>query len=215
MDHPPLEAGADDVHAHPRHTGHRWFDITMAMAAIFISLVSLVVAVEHGRTERDLVAASSWPFPRLLLSDEYNSEHSIAIGLSNGGTGPAKIHSFEMWLGGQPITSPVDLLQRCCGLPHDSAGIHRAIPAGLSMSAVDSTVLRPGEDNAVLIFRRVRSDRAVGDRLDRALTRLRFRVCYCSVLDQCWTTDLKSLDTPAVRRCPAPEHPYRYADRNG
>jgi hypothetical protein len=54
---------------HPAHTGHRWLDILLGLGAMFVSVVSLVVAVEHGQTmERmadantKMVEANSWPF---------------------------------------------------------------------------------------------------------------------------------------------------------
>ena len=58
----PVQVTTDEVHAHAKHTGHRFLDLTLALSAIFISVVSLIVAIEHGRTERELVAANSWPF---------------------------------------------------------------------------------------------------------------------------------------------------------
>jgi hypothetical protein len=40
------------------------------------------------------------------------------------------------------------------------------------------------------------------------LPEIGFRVCYCSVLDQCWISDLRSTRTQPVGECSAPEHPY-------
>src|ERR1700749_4530159 len=117
MSHPPIESGADDISAHPRHTGHRGFDLVLALSAIFISAVSLAVAIEHGRTERDLVAASSWPFLRAVLSNgggQAPGENSVVIGVSNGGVGPAKLESFEVFYRGQAASSGLDLMRRCC-----------------------------------------------------------------------------------------------------
>jgi hypothetical protein len=54
---------------HAHRTGHHWIDMTVAVAAVFISVVSRAVAILHGRTmERmaeenaRLVATNSWPF---------------------------------------------------------------------------------------------------------------------------------------------------------
>src|ERR1700761_2477293 len=104
MPHPPIESGADDVSAQPRHTGNGRLDLVLAVSAIFISAVSLAVAIEHGRTERDLVAASSWPFLREILSNESGTspDSAVAFGVSNGGVGPAKVESFEVFYKGRP-----------------------------------------------------------------------------------------------------------------
>jgi hypothetical protein len=98
MSGPPVHVTPDDVHAHPRKTGHARFDLVMAICAIFISAVSLFLAIEHGKTERDFVAANSWPFRREILSnDDHANKGVISIGLSNGGVGPAVIRGLELF----------------------------------------------------------------------------------------------------------------------
>src|SRR4051794_2539487 len=57
------------VEPHLHKTGHQWVDWIVAFSALFISVVSLGVAILHGRTMEKmaeanarLVAANSWPF---------------------------------------------------------------------------------------------------------------------------------------------------------
>lgn len=214
MSEVPVDAGSGDVTPAPRRTGQPHFDAIVSIAAIFISAVSLYVAIEHGKTERDLVAANVWPFPRAILSNGYDDKSSIAIGVSNGGVGPAKIRSFELFYRGQPISSGLDLLRKCCGLGGGPDAVKAAFPNGTYNSVVDETVLRPGENNPVLRVPRSASARAITDRLAQisVLTKVTFQVCYCSVLDQCWISDLRSTRTEPVRQCKPPQHPY---DPNG
>lgn len=211
---PPLEAGVDDIRPAARRTGRAHFDVVVSMTALFISAVSLFVAIQHGKTEQDLVAANVWPFPRRILSNVYDTQHSTAIGVSNGGVGPAKIRSFELFYRGSPVSSGLDLMRKCCGLAPGEEARKRAFPNGTSNSVVDETVLRPGEENVVLRVAPSAGAPQITDRLKQVsvLTQVTFRVCYCSVLDQCWISDLRSLRTEPVRECRAPEHPY---DPNG
>jgi hypothetical protein len=210
----PVETGVGEVTPAPRRTGRVHFDAVVSIAAIFISAVSLYVAVQHGKTERDLVAANVWPFPRAILSNGYDSKGSTAIGVSNGGVGPAKIRSFEMFYRGQPVSSGLDLLRKCCGLAAGPEAVKAAFPNGTSNSIVDETVLRPGEDNPILRVPPSTTMPAITKKLAqvRVLTQVTFRVCYCSVLDQCWNSDLRSTRTEPVHQCSAPEYPY---DPNG
>lgn len=210
MSEAPVETAVDGVQPAPRRTGRPHFDAIVSITAIFISAVSLYVAVEHGKTERDLVAADVWPFPRSILSNSDDEKHTIVIGVSNGGVGPAKIRSFEMFYRGQPVSSALDLMRKCCGLGRDEASVKAAFPQGFSSSIIDETVLRPGENNPVLRVPRSTTAPAITDRLAAfdTLTNLSFRVCYCSVLDQCWINDLRSTRTQPVSECRAPEHPY-------
>lgn len=214
MSEVPVDAGIGEVTPAPKRTGRPHFDAIVSIAAIFISAVSLYVAIEHGKTERDLVAANVWPFPRAILSNGYDLKSSIAIGVSNGGVGPAKIQSYELFYRGQPVTSGLDLLRKCCGLAGGQAAVKAAFPVGTYNSIVDNTVLRPGEDNPVLRVPRSPGAAAITDQLAQVsvLTKITFRVCYCSVLDQCWISDLRSTRTQPVRQCTAPQHPY---DPNG
>jgi len=208
MSEPPVTTASDEVHAHAHKTGRPRLDLVIALSAIFISAVSLVVAIEHGRTERDLVAANSWPFLRAMLNISYNDGRDIAIGVSNGGVGPAKLKSLEIFYEGVPVSSARDLLRRCCGLGTTPDAISRQLPDRFNWSIVDDTVLRPGEDAAVIQVHRLKSAPEIPDQLSASLLKLSFRACYCSVFDECWLGDLRSTRTRRVRQCPAPQHPF-------
>jgi hypothetical protein len=109
-------------HHHASHTGHRWFDIALGLSAMFVSVVTLVVAIEHGRTmERmadanmRMVEANSWPFVDFSthdLSDKGAAE--VGLVLTNDGIGPARIETFELWWRGKSMSSPLQLLKACC-----------------------------------------------------------------------------------------------------
>lgn len=207
MSEAPVEAGVDDVRPTPRRTGFRHFDVITSIAAIFISAVSLYVAIEHGKTERQLVAANVWPFLREIRSNAYGPDGDVAIGIVNVGVGPAKVRSLEVFYRGQPASSGLDLLRRCCGLPNSAAATKSAMPGGFYYSTADNTVLRPGEANPVLKVNRTSSP-VIANRFASALDGLSFRVCYCSVLDQCWRSDMQSIQAQPVHECSAPEHPF-------
>jgi hypothetical protein len=206
----PVETATADVTPAPRRTGVRHFDVITSIAAIFISAISLYVAIEHGRTERQLVAANVWPFLQQILSNDYDAgkDKAVAIGFSNAGVGPAKVRSYEVFYRGKPTSSALDLLRKCCGLPPDPAGVKKALPHGLYFGTADQTVLRPGEQYPVVMVYEVQSAPDVPDRFRSALSQLSFRACYCSVLDQCWRSNLQSIRAEPVRECTAPEHPF-------
>ncbi len=204
MSEPPVHVTSGEVHAHPHRTGHSRLDLVIALSAIFISAISLFVAIEHGKTERDLVAANSWPFLRAILSNDYDVRGGAAIGLSNAGVGPAKVQSFEVFYRRRPVASNLDLLRQCCGLGATDAEIRRQLPHTLSYSIADETVLRPGEANAVMTVDPYPAQGDVAGRFKDALKDITFRACYCSVLDECWIGNLQSTHVRAARACPAP-----------
>lgn len=205
---PPVAVSPEEVHVHPHHTGRSRVDLIIALTAILLSVVSLVVAVEHGKTQRDLVAASTWPYIGVSLSNSANEQGDIVISISNGGVGPAKLQSFEVFYKAKPVTSGLDLLRRCCGLSRDRQEMADVLKDRYFFGIVDHSVLRAGESVAVLTLRPNPGKPDVAKRFYNALGGLSFRGCYCSVLDECWVGDLNSTKVEKVKVCPAPEHPF-------
>jgi len=202
MSEPPLHTGVDDVYAHAHKTGRAWVDIAIALSAITISVISLFVAVAHGRTEEKLVAASSWPF--LTFYTEKNGldagAWSIYLILQNSGVGPARVKWLRMNLDGKPIRDRADLMSRCCGVPDGTND--QQIPLGLVSENPPIGVL-PARDRVEMLTWRARpGHEAIIAKLDGVRHRLRAEACYCSVLDDCWISDLTATADPRhVDRC--------------
>jgi hypothetical protein len=201
-----------DVEVHTPHahrTGHHWIDMTVAVAAIFISVVSLAVAILHGRTmERmaeanaRLVAANSWPFMQYAAGwNTTDGVTKVRMRVFNSGVGPAKIESVELLWKGVAYRGDREFLEACCGFdpasgtPFDSSGF-----AGY--------VFRAGSEDIFLEFSK-QADPAVFAALQQAaLSRdLQLNVCYCSIFDECWQGDLTalSLKPKQVEACTLPK----------
>ena len=201
MSEPPIQTGVDHVHAHPRPVGHRGIDLILALSAVFISAVSLTVAIEHGRIERQLVQANSWPF--LQVDSEYSTHAPTRILLVNAGIGPAKLETFQVLYKGRPVPALYTLLRLCCGLAATREGRQAQFPNGLPISEEGNQVLRPGEDRSVIMVPASPEQHDVSERFQKASDALGFEACYCSVFDQCWISDLASLRPREVRACPS------------
>lgn len=133
-------------------TGRRWLDLTLALSAMFVSIVSLAVAVHHGNAMDRLVAANSWPF--LMYSTDNldpQGNRRISLSVENAGVGPARIQTFEVWWQGQPVSNAPELLSRCCmtdtKTPIDSS---TARSLNLVIGQVASRVIRAGEAETFL-----------------------------------------------------------------
>jgi hypothetical protein len=202
--------------AHVAHsTGHRWVDLTLALSALFISIVSLAVAVQHGNAMDRLVAANSWPF---LMYDTGNLDpqgnRRISLQVENSGVGPARIQTFEVWWQGQPVATAPELLQRCCmsaaRAPIDQS---TARSLGLVIGQIASRVLRPGDTETFLSLELKEANADIWQRLDIARLQLKMRACYCSVFDECWETDLAQTSAKRLRSCPAAKVPFTVPTR--
>ncbi|HYX53048.1 MAG TPA: hypothetical protein VE783_06325 [Candidatus Limnocylindrales bacterium] len=184
----------NESHSHGHRTGIPWLDLILAGSAIFISVVSLIVSIHHGRTMEQLVAAnekqvkaSTLPILRFVTGNVTDNQKMIHFQLMNGGTGPAIIEWLQLKWDGQPATGPRDLLERCCsaGSPAKALSIWTDVASGTTLPARDS--------RNVLGVPAKGAGPALYDLLDReARFKVEAEACYCSVLEECWQTDFRN-----------------------
>jgi hypothetical protein len=201
--HSPLSADPDGVRLEPRRTGHRLLDFAVAGSAILISLVSLGVAVHLGQVQSRLVAANSWPFLRFTSTyDTENGAQAVSVDISNDGAGAAILKSLVVRYQGKVIRGYVELLQACCGLPQ---GVAKADVVGdnigLSLESSLIGVVRAREKVTMLKLERNSSNVELWQRFSAARGALTFQGCYCSIVGDCWTSDLHTLDPKPVKSC--------------
>jgi hypothetical protein len=200
-----------------RRGSRHWSDTTFAVAALFVSAVSLWVGVRTEIANESLVAASTWPFLQIQISNaDSDAKLDLQFSVVNTGVGPAKIESFEVFWKGRPYRSGDELLKACCG--------YRAVKATspeaknrtpLLKGTVQGIVLRPGDSELFIHYRLGPDNFAVWNALDKARERMTFRICYCSALDACWRSELRSelyvrgqLHPEQVKVCQAPAVAY-------
>ena len=198
----PVETGADGIQPHPHPTGRRHVDLIVACVAILISLVSLGVGYVNAKSQQQMVAASSWPFLIYNTSTNRNGQE-IDLRIVNQGVGPARIKSVTISYNGHSATGLRDLLTLCCGLPL-GASWESLNDSGLVQESTAVGVVAPRESIDLVRIARTSENSAMWDRLERARLQLTMSACYCSVLDACWTTDLKPTSDPKpVKECTA------------
>lgn len=85
----------------------------------------------------------------------------------------------------------------------------------LQTGTVQGIVLRAGETETFIRYPLAQDNLAVWSKLDKARERMSYRICYCSVLDQCWRGELRAelympgqLHPERVKSCPAPAVAY-------
>ena len=194
-----------EPHREVRRTGHNRVDLAIALSALLISLTSLVVAVVHSRTlERmanansRLVEANSWPFLAYTTSNQTDAGAVIVLEITNKGVGPAKIESVDVKWKGKTYFDAIAFLKACCGYNYApwTTGLQTSIPTG---------VLRAGEAVTLLMLPNKPANAQAWDNLNlaRKSGSLNVIVCYCSVFDECWKSDIArySLTPHPVERC--------------
>jgi hypothetical protein len=228
VEHPPPE--------HFHRSGPRPRDLVLPICALFVSVVSLAVAVLHGRAleqmaegNAKLVQANSWPFLQYVTANHDDTgDLVITLGVHNAGVGPAKIESFEVLWQGQPVRNNLELLERCCGLDPAELTTDKAVsPKGASevavaaarnasrssiandfMAASEKGVMEAHQQSNFLVLPLTAKTAPVWDKLNAARLQVKTRACYCSVFDECWVSSLRTLDAQQVKTCPTPAVPF-------
>src|SRR5664279_4777401 len=149
----------------------------MEFMAVFISVVSVAIALNGNRTQERLLAASVWPYLSFGTGNTSDDGHKVIVfSITNSGNGPARIREFSAVFDQQHATSAYDLMVRCCALK----------PKIAITSPVVGRVLRPGEELKLLQVP-FSDDIADGwQLLDKKRFAMIFSACYCSTLNECW-----------------------------
>ncbi|MGE0740767.1 MAG: hypothetical protein AB7O98_05430 [Hyphomonadaceae bacterium] len=197
----------------PKRTGHRWLDLAVALFALLISSASIFVAYQSNQSMERLVRAGSWPFLQLgsgNVSDD--GERQIAFAVSNVGTGPARIHDFEVKVDGAALPQEghllTNVLRACCDAEFRAAvaaagGDVVAIYGDEVSSPVSRRFLAPNDDVTAMRWPRSDTNAALWAALDtaRQTGRITQSVCYCSVFDDCWVARSDAFPPEEVNSC--------------
>ena len=167
--------------ARPRR---RDWDGVAAVIAACVGLLALCVSGYTAYIQRQQVRAQVWPY----LQFEY-SNVLAHLEWRNQGMGPAIVHSVQAFIGDKPLHNWREL--------RESLGLD----VHFQSSSMNGMVLTPGQSLEWMKFK----DPEDFARFYEAEKRMKFRykVCYCSTLDECWLLDSDTPKRQPVDNCPA------------
>ena len=203
----------------PSLLDRHWAESALAIGAVVIAGVSLWVAFDAERTNRELVTSQSWPYVEAYESDTPGDPRVMRLMIANDGIGPAKLETFELFWQGQPQHNPWELLTNCCTSGQKGTGPRGSYAAlqsnvDLQTSSDEGVVLRAGESIPFLVLTRGAGGADIWDALHSRLRgNVSLRYCYCSAFDECWLATQQfghpmSMNPPQVRACPRPQATY-------
>jgi hypothetical protein len=194
---------APEVEAHHHKTGHALIDYILGGTAVFLSMVSVFIAVRHGQTMEKLVAANSWPNVSYGTGNqsEDGQRDEVTFTLRNTGVGPARIETFELFYKGKPMATLRDLKAACCANQHGKYYF-------TSSSVLDEVM--PARDSIEFLgLPRDKNPPEIWDVLNTERFNVSVRICYCSVFDECWAMDSRQRRPERQDQC-APSQPIQY-----
>ena len=196
-------------HSHGGHahggTGQPWLDVILAVSAVFISVVSLVVSIEHGRTmekmveqNQKMVEASTMPILTFATAqlDPATNKPLLRFVLRNNGVGPAIIDRFELFYKGKAYRNPHDLLQACCAQIKEVG-----LTSGFYYGNVSGTILPARDSVDVLGVRPPGTDLNLFRTMLEAGKDMDIHACYCSVTGECWQTSFDAQRPQPTNSC--------------
>lgn len=199
----------EDLHVPERlpRPQRSWVDVAFSVSAMMVSLISLFAAFQHGQAMERLVEtnarqASASVWPALEMSSTINSggENSdFSVGVTNNGVGPARIHSFQVFVDGHVVANLDEFASACCGGDRSDVALQtssnvagRILPAGQAVTAFRIGVDPRGGMSRYEALR----DAWLGDRVHS-------EVCYCSVFEECWIATSSEAAGQPVPGCSA------------
>jgi hypothetical protein len=196
-------------HAHEHKTGIPWLDGIIAVSVIFISVLSLAVSIEHGKTmakmvdqNQKLLAASTMPL--LTMGNNFaplTGQPQMRVVITNGGVGPAVIDRFELGYKGKIYPTKDAFLRACC-----AEAYLKSMKDGHTQvyySNVSSRILPAREQIDVLTIEPDKSGMDLFNSVSRVMHSddITAHACYCSVLDECWETNFGQKRPQPVKEC--------------
>jgi hypothetical protein len=194
----PMDPGPDLEAHHHDHTGHRWLDILLGVCAMVVSVVSLFVALHHGETMEKMVEASTWPYVDFSRSSSTpDAQPRADLMMTNSGVGPARLETVEVFYKGQSLASREALIEAVVG---------GDVPVKSVNSIVADRVLPAG---GKIVFLSAVPDGSPGfSALRSRLDDISARICFCSVLEECWRRDSRQPKPEKLKACPKPAVAY-------
>jgi hypothetical protein len=152
-----------------------------------------------------MVEANTWPFVMVYVSTSNpDATPHVSIHVANKGIGPAMIESLEVFDNGVAQRGTQALLRAML----KSTDLGRHVPV-LRSDVVDE-VLAARDDFSIVDLDARNFTPQETDLLQSGVARLTFRVCYCSVFDECSVLDTRK--TPIrpvpIKACAVPEIPF-------
>lgn len=159
------------------------WDGVAAVIAACVGLLALSVSAYTAWLTRQQVSAQVWPH-LITATSSGESEHAILV--LNKGVGPAIVRSMQVFVDGQAKRSWSEVF-KAVGLKFDDHAV--------AFSTVNQNVISAGESLRALTFAHPEDFAAFAAKSGQ----IKERICYCSVLDECWLID-KREKLPALRQ---------------
>jgi hypothetical protein len=155
----------------------------IGLCAVVVSVIAVFVSAYEARIQREWQRAAVWPYVQLGRSYYYSDRDAppdqrkwtLTLNAENVGVGPAQVRDFRVTVDGKPQHTWRAAMQALLGTQED---------VQYGESTINGTIIPPGR--SVQMFQYVHQPNA--EQIYKAMERMNFSACFCSVFDECWWT---------------------------
>lgn len=159
----------------------------IGLCAVVVSVIAVFVSAYEAIIQRDWQRAAVWPYVQLSRSYYYTDpdvppdqrKWTLTLNAENAGVGPAQVRDFKVTVDGKPQHTWREAIQTLLGTKED-------IQYG--DSTINGMIISAGQ--TVRMFQYVNQPNS--EQIYKAMERLDFFACFCSVFNECWRTSYRS-----------------------
>jgi hypothetical protein len=171
-------------------------EIIIACVALLISGLTAAGSLLQTHVIAQQLSSQVWPYVTIASTA---SRTRLEMNVDNDGLGPAVVESFVVMVDGRP--------------QHDILAAVRALVGRQKLtgkfSELDLSALSPGQvlrPESTTMLLRMTNERLVPVLVPQISARVSARLCYCSIVNTCWSLylpeHLKSARPQTVAQCP-------------
>lgn len=173
----------------PGHSAGYRFERYASYFALAFSIIAISLTVVELRLTQAQQRAEVWPY--LQLDTSYSSE-GMQITLKNKGVGPARVESVKLTIDSREVDDIEALIARV--MPADQRFSYDVY----SSSNPDQSVIASGENVTLFSIPWEERTRLFSQNLNN---RFAMQICFCSIYDECWITELDDGKPQNVAAC--------------
>jgi hypothetical protein len=206
IEDPPVIDESETPHIHHGKSGIAWLDLALAVSVLGLSGASLLTAQHTGHTMEKLVEensrlvrANATPVLQFLTGNVGETGRELSLSVSNVGTGTARVIWFELSRNGVLQKDANDLIDY-----FPDARDKDYLPT----RPVMGTYFPAGETRQIMTWKypTVAVSQAKWAAFDADKNNVKVTACYCSVLGECWTSNLRADVPKPVKECDPKGH---------
>ena len=177
-------------------------EMLVGVSAVVIGVCALSVSLYEVNLMRAEQRAAVVPLMEIGHSyfvssaDDLEDEWQLSLHVENVGLGPARVMDFRVTVDGIPQLTWRSAMQALIG---------REVPIAITLSTINGRIIPANRSIRMFHVR----DSQLATEMIAEFSRLQVEACFCSVFDDCWTTNKSESVPEPVKSCQTSEASFK------